>query len=226
LYPQDYISVNQANGTITGREAESDTSGDDAATPLRQPKRSNHDAEPRVLTLVSEETRDASPSLAGQAPGPKRERQSGSLIEKILSPSKECISSLHGTSSTDTVDLYGFNSSPIRDTLTIEPVTPQRHKVDDRRTSAFGGQSPSSATLPILERETSRRDYFNGTSIDPPVLCTPQNKDRTVALARGTSSDRSHRTRLPICQDGSISPSPRRRRARVWRTYKAKADDS
>lgn len=223
MYPQDYISVNQANGTLTGREPESDTSGDDGVTPLRQPKLSNHGAESRVLALASEGTRDASPPLAGQAFGSKRERQCGSLIEKILSPSKECVGSAHPTRNTNTVDLYSFSSSPIRDTLTVEPVTPQRRQVDDRRTITFENQSPLSKTSPTLAREASRHDYFNSASIDSSILYTPQDKDRMVAPVMGTSSDRSHRTRLPIRRDGSVSPSPRRRRAGVWRTYKAKA---
>jgi hypothetical protein len=215
--------VNQANGTLTGREPESDTSGDDGVTPLKQPKRLDHDAESQILTLVSGGARDASPPLAGQAFGPKRGRQSGNLMGKVLSPSKECINSTRGIRDPDTIDTYGFSSSSIRDTLTVEPVTPPRRQVDDRRASTFEDQSPLSKTSPTLAREAPRHDYFNDASIDPSMLCTPQDRDRTVVPVMGTSSDRSHRTRLPIRRDGSVSPSPRRRRAGVWRTYKAKA---
>lgn len=96
LYPQDYISVNQANGMPSGREPESDSSGDDGVTTLKQPKRLDHDAEARMLTLVSEGTRDASPPPMGQAFGQRRERRSEKSMEKVFSPLKECINSTRG----------------------------------------------------------------------------------------------------------------------------------
>jgi hypothetical protein len=209
LYPQDYISVNQANGMPSGREPESDSSGDDGVTPLR-----------------SEGTRNPSPPPMGQAFGQRRERRSEKSMEKVFSPSKECINSTRGIRDTDTMDTYDFSRSPDRNTLTMEPVTSQRRQVDDRHTSAFEKHGSLKMTSPILPREVTRHDCFDVVSIDPSVLCTPQNKGRVVAPATGTSSDYSHRTRLPIRRDGSVSPSPRRRRAGVWRTYKAKGDDS
>jgi hypothetical protein len=226
LYPQDYISVNQANGMPSGREPESDSSGDDSVTPLKQPKRLDHGAEARVLTLVSEVTRDASPPPVGQAFGQKRERRSEKSMEKVFSPSKECSDSTRGVRDIDTMDTYDFSCSPDRDALTMEPVTPQRRRVDNRHASAFEKHGSLKTTSPILPREASRHDCFDVVSIDPSVLCTPQNKGRVVAPATGTSSDYGHRTRLPIRRDGSVSPSPRRRRAGVWRTYRAKGDDS
>jgi hypothetical protein len=207
----------------SGREPESDSSGDDGVTPLKQPKRLDHDAEVRVLTLVSEGTRDASSPPMGQAFGQRRERRLEKSMEKVFSPSKECINS---TRDTDDMDTYGFSSPPNRDALMIEPVTPQRRQVGDRHVSALEKHGPLSTASPTLPRETSRNDCFDVVSIDPSVLCTPQNKGRVVVPATGTSSDFSHRTRLPIRRDGLVSPSPRRRRAGVWRTYKAKGDDS
>ena len=224
MYPQDYISVNQANGTPSGREPESDSSGEDGVTPLKQPKHLDHNAEARVLTLVSQGIRDASPLPAGQAFGQIRERRSRKSTEK--SPVKECSNSTRGIRDVKTMDTYDFSCSADRDALTMEPVTPQRRRVDDSHASAFEKHGSLRTTPPILPREASRHDCFDVVSIDPSVLCTPQNKGRVVAPATGTSSDYSHRTRRPIYRDGSVSPSPRRRRAGVWRTYRAKGGDS
>ena len=137
MYPQDYISVNQANGMPSGRKPESDSSGDDGVTPLKQPKRLDHDAEAQVLTLVSEGIRDASPPPIAQAFGRRRERRSEQSMEKVLSSSKECTSSTRGMRDTDTMDTYDFSCSPDRDAPTMEPVTPQHRHVDDRHTSAL-----------------------------------------------------------------------------------------
>jgi hypothetical protein len=210
----------------SGREPESDSSGDDSVTPLRQPKHLEHDAEAQVLTLVLEGTRDASPPPMGRASDQRGERQSEKSMEKVFSPSKECSNSTRGIRDADTMNTYDFSCSLDRDALTMEPVTPQRCHVDDRHTSTLEKHGLFSTTSPVLLRETSRHDRFDVASINTSVLCTPQNKGRVVAPATGTSSDYSHRTRLPICRDGSVSPSPRRCRAGVWRTYKAKGDDS
>ena len=219
MYPQDYISVNQANGTPTGREPESDSSGEDGVTPLKQPKHLDHNAEARVLTLVSEGTRDASPLPVGQAFGQRRERRSEKLTEK--SPVQECSNSTRAIRDTDTTDTYDFSRSPDRDALTMEPVTPQRLQVHERHTSANRKHGLFSGTSPVLPRETSQHGCFDIASIDPSVLRTPQNRSRVEAPATGTSSDYSNRTRLPIRRNGSVSPTPRRRRAGVWRTYRA-----
>ena len=116
--------MNQANGTPSGREPESDSSGEDGVTPLKQPKHLDHNAEARVLTLVSEGTRDASPLPVGQAFGQRRERRSEKSIEKVFSPSKECSDSTRRIRDIDTTDTYDFSCSPDRDALTMEPVTP------------------------------------------------------------------------------------------------------
>lgn len=210
----------------SGRKPESDSSGDDGVTPLRQANGLDHDAEARVLTLVSEGIRDASPPPIAQAFGRRRERRSEKSMEKVLSSSKECTSSTRGMRDTDTMDTYDFSCSPDRDAPTMEPVTPQHRHVDDRHTSALKKHGLLGTVSPILPRETPRHDCFDVASIDPSVLCTPQNKGRVVAPDTGTSSACSHRTRLPIRRDGSVSPSPRRRRAGVWRTYRAKGGDS
>jgi hypothetical protein len=210
----------------SGREPESDSSGDDGVTTLKQPKRLDHDTEARVLTLVSEGTRDASPPPMGRAFGQRRERRSEKSMENVFSPSKECSDSTRGIRDADTMDTYDFSYSPDRDALTTEPVTPQRRQVDNRHASALEKHGLFSTTSPILPRETSRHGCFDVASIDPSVLCTPQDRGRVVGPATATSSDYSDRTRLPIRRNGSVSPSPRRRRAGVWRTYKAKGDDA
>ena len=109
---------------LSEREPESDSSGEDGVTPLKQPKHLNHNAEARVLTLMSEETRDASPLPVGQAFGQRRERRSKKSTEK--SPMKECSNTTRGMRDANTTDIYNFDCSPDRDALTIEPVTPQR----------------------------------------------------------------------------------------------------
>jgi hypothetical protein len=210
----------------SGREPESDSSGDDGVTTLKQPKRLDHDTEARVLTLVSEGTRDASPPPMGRAFGQRRERRSEKSMENVFSPSKECSDSTRGIRDADTMDTYDFSYSPDRDALTTEPVTPQRRQVDNRHASALEKHGLFSTTSPILPRETSRHGCFDVASIDPSVLYTPQDRGRVVGPATATSSDYSDRTRLPIRRNGSVSPSPRRRRAGVWRTYKAKGDDA
>lgn len=225
LYPQDYISVNQANGTLSGREPESDTSGDDGALPIRLPRLSNDGAEARALSLVPEEARGASLPKVGQAFCPKNGRRSGELMGKVLSSSEECIGPFRETCDTETGGIYRIGSSPIKDKLSIEPTTPRRHQVEDERGNAYEGWGRANTDSPILSRETYRHDGLSGASIDPALLCTPRNQDRKVVPSTGTSSsDRSHGVRLPICRDRSVSPSPRRRRAGVWRTYKAKVD--
>ena len=222
MYPQDYISVNQANGMPSGREPESDSSGDYGGTPLRQPVRSDHDAGARVLTLVPENTPDASPPPMGQAFGERSDRRSENLMETVLSPSKEGMNSTCGTREFDIRDTDHVTCSSARDALTMEPVTPQRRQTGDRHTSALKKHDLLSTTSPILPRESFRHDCLDVASIDPSVLCTPQNRGRAVAPATGARSDRSRPTRLPIRREGSVSPSPRRRRAGVWRTYTAK----
>ena len=193
-------------------------------TPLKQPKHLNHNVEARVPTLVSEGTRDASPLPVGQAFSERRERRSKKSTEK--SPVKECSNSTRGIRDANTTDIYDFNCSPDSDTLTMEPVTPQRRQVDERHASANRKHGLFSKTSPVLPRETSQHGCFDVASIDPSVLCTPQNRGRVEAPATGTSSDYSNRTRLPIRRNGSVSPTPRMRRAGVWRTYRAKGDDS
>ena len=211
--------MNQANGTPSGREPESDSSGDDGVTPLKQPKHLDHNAEARVLTLVSEGTRDASPLLVGETFGQRRGRRSEKSTEK--SPVKECSNSTLGIRDVKTMDTYDFSCSPDRDALTMEPVTPQRRQVDERHASTHRKHGLFSKTSPVLPREMSQHGCFDVASIDPSVLCTPQNRGRVEAPATGTSSDYSSRTRLPIRRNGSVSPTPRRRRAGVWRTYRA-----
>lgn len=219
LYPQDYISVNQANGTPGGREPESDSSGDDGLTPLKQPKHLDHNAEARVLTLVSERTPDASPLPVGQASGQRRGRRSEKSTEK--SPVKECSNSTRGVHDANTMDTFDSSCSPARDTLTMEPVISQRRQVDEGHASAYENHGLFSKTSPVLPREMSQHGCFDVASIDPSVLCTPQNRGRVGAPATGTSSDYSNRSRLPIRRNDSVSPTPRRRRAGVWRTYRA-----
>ena len=213
MYPQDYISVNQANGTPSGREPESDSSGEDGVTPLKQQKHLDHNAEARVLTLRSEGIRDASPLPVEQAFGQRRERRSEESTEK--SPVKECSNSTRGIRDADTADTYDFNCSPDKDALTMEPVTPQRRQFDERHASANRKHGLFSKTSPVLPRETSQHGCFDVASIDPSVLSTPQNRGRVEAPVTGTSSDYSDRTRLPIRRNGSVSPTPRRRRAGV-----------
>lgn len=211
--------MNQANGTPSGREPESDSSGEDGVTPLKQPKHLDHNAEARMLSLVSEGTRDASPLPVGQAFGQRRERRSEKSTEK--SPVKECSNSTRGIRDANAMDTYDFSCSPDSDALTMEPVTPQRRQGDGRYASANRKHGLFSKTSPDLSRETSQHGGFDVASIDPSVLCTPQNKGRVEAPATGTSSAYSNRTRLPIRRNGSVSPTPRRRRAGVWRTYRA-----
>ena len=219
MYPQDYISVNQANGTPSGRDLESDSSGEDGVTPLKQPKHLDHNAEARVLTLVPEGTRDATPLPVGQAFGQRRERRSETSTEK--SPVKECSNSTRAIRDADTTDTHDFDRSPDSDALTMEPITPQRRQVEERHASANRKHGLFSKTSPILPRETSQHGCFDVASIDPSVLSTPQNRGRVEAPVTGTSSDFSNRARLPIRRNGSVSPTPRRRRAGVWRTYRA-----
>ena len=190
----------------------------------KQQKHLDHNAEARVLTLRSEGIRDASPLPVEQAFGQRRERRSEESTEK--SPVKECSNSTRGIRDADTMTTYNFSRSPDRDALTMEPVTPQRRQLDERHASAYEKHGLCSRTSPVLPRETSQRGCFDVASINPSVLCTPQNRGRAEAPATGTSSDYSSRSRLPIRRNGSVSPTPRRRRAGVWRTYRAKGDDS
>lgn len=227
MYPQDYISVNQANGTLSGREPESDTSGDDCALPIRLPKRSNNGAETQELSLVSDETRGSSLPKVRQAFCPKNGRQCGELMERALPSSEECIGPFRETCNTDTGSIYRIGSSPIKDKLSIESMIPRKHQVEDQGGNAHEGWGHANTDSPILSRETYRYDGLSGASIDPVLLCTPRNQNRKVVPSTGmSSSDRSRGVRPPICRDRSVSPSPRRRRAEVWKTYKAKVDSS
>lgn len=218
--------MNQANGTLAGREPESDTSGDDDAVSLPQTKRLGQDGESQMLTVVSEGTRDASPRSGGQTLAQHSERQPGNLFETVLCPSEERDNSIFGLRDIDPIDPYIVNGPPSKDPPAIEPDTPQHRLVEKRRTNAFAGHSPSSAATSLEEREMPRLDCINRTSIDPAVLSTPQNKIGPLAATASTSSDRSYRTRLSIRRDCSVSPSPRRRRIGVWRTYEAKGGNS
>ena len=206
----------------SGREPESHSSGDCGGTPLRQLMHSDHDAGARMLTIVSEKTPDASPPPMGQAFGERSDRRSENSMETLLSPSKERINSTCETREFDIKDIDDFTCLSARNALTVEPVTPQRCQAGNRHTSALKKHGLLSTTSPILPRESFRHDCLDVASIDTSVLCTPQNRGCAVAPTTSARSERSRPTRLPIRREGSVSPSPRRRRAGVWRTYKAK----
>lgn len=213
--------MNQANGTLAGREPEVDTSGDDDAACLDQLTRLGQDAESRPLTLVSEGTRNAALGPGGQTFAQHGERQSGNVAEMVSSPPEEQNGPTYGLHDTGSIDSSFANSSPSKDAQTMEPHRPRRRLSENRHTNASSGLNPSSAVTPFKEQRLSRRDCNAGTSIDPAVLCTPRNKISPVVVTASTNSDRTHRTRLSMRRDSSVSPSPRRCRTGVWKTYKA-----
>lgn len=211
--------MNQANGTLSGREPEGDISGDDDAIPLEQQNSQGPDPELHVFDFVSEETRDENSSTGGRRLPRHNRNQLGNLSDNINSPSKERGSPLFGLHENGSDRPYTFNDSRSNDKPKTNSGAPQ-HRLFQHRRNAVCDNSPSSKVKPLSERDVTRDDPENGVCIDPSLLSTPQNKDVRKTITTDPSSDRVYRSRLSARQEYSISPSPRRRRAGVWRTYK------
>lgn len=215
--------MNQANGTVASREAESDISGDDVATSARHPSDLDQNQQAHNRVPVFEKTRDAIPLDRNLAPS--REVQMENLLENMLTPSRERSGSAVGLHDSNSVAPFVICDSTSKDTPSTELEAPRRRPFESRRTNTFDGHSSSETAITSVEREAPRRDCIDGVSIDPSILCTPPNKILPIATTASSGSERSYRTRLSTRRDCSVSPSPRRRRAAVWRTYKTKAGD-
>lgn len=211
--------MNQANGTLSGREPEGDISGDDDAISLKQQNSLGQDAELHVFDLVSEETRDEHSPTGGRRLPRHDKNQLGNLSESVNSPSKEHGNPLFGLHDNGSNGPYVFNDSQSNDMPKTNSGAPQRRLFEHRR-NAVCNKSPSNAVKPHSERDVTRGDFENGVCIDPSLLSTPQKKDIRKTVTTGPNSDRVYRSRVSARQECSISPSPRRRRAGVWRTYK------
>lgn len=206
--------MNQANSTLAGREIESDASGDDDLSSLRQP---NLGQGAELFDLTVEGTRDI---IAQPAAHPLSQRKDKSIEHSsgsVLSPTKVRDDTVCG----DTILMDPFSVSPSKETVSMEANAPQRSLIRNGRSNALTGHNFSSVAVRAADREAPWDEHDNGQYINPSSLCTPKGKITPVTPTASMGSDRTYRSRLSTRKDCSVSPSPRRRRTGVWRTYKA-----
>lgn len=207
--------MNQANSTLACREPD-ELSGDDDLSSLRQPI-PDHDAE--LLDLTLDGPQDVSSQPIGHSPLQRSDKPTEHPLESALSPTRARYDNFYGLRDVNIMD--PFNVSPSKELSTMESDVPQRHLLNDGRPTVRNGHNFSNVAIRAAEREAPRNEHENVASIDPSVLRTPKGKILPVIPTASMGSDRPLRSRLSTRQDCSVSPSPRRRRTGVWRTYKS-----